>query len=108
MIYDIENEKDFDKEVGEGKGYVLVDLFATWCRPCKMMSPVLEDASEELDGKVRFCRMDVDRNEDIARALDIMGVPTMVVFKDGKEAGRIVGYHSKDAFYDALGKIVVK
>ena len=89
------SDADFDKEVLQSKEPVLVDFWATWCGPCRMMAPVLDEASEEFAGKVRVAKIDVDENPNTARAYGIMSIPTMIVFKDGKPVGKIVGYVPK-------------
>ena len=89
------NSQEFKKEVLNGEGVVLVDFFATWCGPCKMLAPVLEELSGELEGKVKIYKVDVDESGDIARKYGIMSVPTMITFKDGKEVDKSVGFSSK-------------
>lgn len=69
---------------------ILVDFFATWCGPCKMMSPILEEFSTE-QSDVAVAKVDIDQSRELADRYDITGVPTMILFKDGKEAGRLVG-----------------
>ncbi len=102
MIYDIHSEKDFDETVGSAKGWVLLDFFATWCRPCKLMAPVLEKADEEMAGEVTFCRVDVDAMEDFAEPFQLVGVPTFILFRDGMEKGRIIGYNDSRTFMEKL------
>lgn len=77
-------------------GLVLVDFFATWCGPCKMLSPVIAEIAEESNGKYTVAKADVDELGDEAAALGIMSVPTIVLFKDGKEKDRIIGLRSKE------------
>ena len=89
------NSQEFQSEVLDGSGVVLVDFFATWCGPCKMLAPVLEELSTELEGKVKIYKVDVDENGDLARKYGIMSVPTMIAFKDGKEVYKSVGFSSK-------------
>lgn len=73
---------------------VLVDFFATWCGPCKMLSPVLEELSEERDN-VKIVKIDIDENADLARSYGIMSVPTMILFKNGQQVGMKNGYMPK-------------
>ena len=87
MIKHLEKE-DFHKEIE--KGAVLVDFYATWCGPCKMMDPILEKLSKEKDIKV--IKVDVDQHEDLAREYGVMSIPNLFLFKDGKEAKNQVGY----------------
>ena len=80
MTY-LEKEEDFDKLIE--KGDVLVDFFATWCGPCKMLSPVLEELSDHFE-RVKVVKVDIDQFEDLTRRHGIMSVPTMEIYKDGK------------------------
>lgn len=89
------NSQEFQSEVLDGSGVVLVDFFATWCGPCKMLAPVLEELSTELEGKVKILKVDIDESGDIASKYGIMSVPTMITFKDGKEVDKSVGFSSK-------------
>lgn len=83
--------EDFTQEVLNSPIPVLVDFFATWCGPCKMLAPVLESVSESYEGKVKFVKIDVDEAGDIARDYSIMSIPTLIIFKNGEEAGKTVG-----------------
>lgn len=106
MITAIQSEQEFDKGVIEKEGFVLLTCHASWCRYCKVMAPTVEAASEDFQDKVSFYSMDVDQMEEIAESFDLVGVPTYVMFKDGKEVGRIVGYNQKDTFYNEIKKII--
>lgn len=88
------NEKEFEKEIQEGT--VLVDFFATWCMPCRMMSQILEEVDRELDGKGKIVKVDVDQNENLARKFGVMSIPTLVLFKDGKMVSKNVGVMQKN------------
>lgn len=81
----------FKEKVTEAKGTVLVDFFATWCGPCKMIAPAVEQLAEEYAGKAAVYKLDVDETQDIAMQYGIMSIPTLVFFKDGQEAERIRG-----------------
>jgi thioredoxin 1 len=72
------------QELIEGDTPVLVDFFATWCGPCKMMQPILEDTSRQLGGKVKILKVDVDKNQLVASKFQVRGVPTLILFKKGK------------------------
>lgn len=87
------NRETFDNEVGSGT--VLVDFFAEWCGPCKMLSPILHEVEDERTD-VKICKVNIDDNFELAKAYKVMSIPTMIIFKDGKESARIVGYCSKD------------
>ena len=97
------NNKNFEEEVLNKEGFVLVDFYAEWCGPCRMLSPVMiEIASERNDlivGKVN-----VDDDGDLAYKYDVSSIPTMIVFKDGKEYKRMVGFRSKAAILAEIKK----
>ena len=84
MSKEIHSAADFEKEITNHKGYALVDFWATWCPPCRMMAPVLESAEQQLGDKINFVKVDVDEQQQLAAEFDIMSIPTLVVFKDGK------------------------
>ncbi len=90
MINTISSET-FENEVIKSSEPVLVDFFATWCGPCKMVGPVLEKLSEDYAGKVKFAKLDIDKAEELALKYNVFSVPSMLIFKNGEEAGRIVG-----------------
>ena len=91
------NTNEFATEVENKNGVVLVDFFATWCGPCKMLAPVYSELSEEMAGNAEFLKVDIDESMDLARKFSITTVPTVVVFKDGKEMDRLVGFIPKDS-----------
>lgn len=93
-------EKDFDKEVKEG--LVLVDFFATWCGPCRMMSMILEEIEEEVKDKIKIIKVDVDDNEELARRFNIMSIPTLILFNDGKLYEKHVGIWQKDDLIELI------
>ena len=84
-------KSSFEKEVLKSRQPVLVDFWAPWCGPCRMVSPVLEKLSSEYASKLKMAKLNVDDNQEIAGEYDIRGIPCMVVFNNGKEADRIVG-----------------
>ena len=86
----LENVDDFEKLIKEGD--VLVDFFATWCGPCKMLSPVLEGVAEKMKDKVTIVKVDVDRSPDLAAKFGVMSVPTMIMFKNGRQVDAFSGY----------------
>ena len=92
----------FDEHVKAADVPVLVDFWAEWCGPCKMISPVLEEIAEEQDGKVRIAKLNVDDSLDVSRRYDVMSIPTLILFKDGEPAVRIIGAKGKGQLLQEL------
>ncbi len=93
---------NFKEKVTEVKGTVLVDFFATWCGPCKMIAAAVEQLSGDYEGKAAVYKLDVDEAQEIAQEYGIMSIPTLVFFKDGKETERIRGVVSQVQLNDAM------
>lgn len=93
MVKRIENN---DMNEALGSNLALVDFSATWCGPCKMLAPVLDEISEELSGKLDFYNADVDANDQLALKYGIQNIPALVIFKNGEIADRSVGFQSKE------------
>jgi thioredoxin 1 len=91
------NNNEFQTEVINNNGVVLVDFFATWCGPCKMVAPVLDALSSEMEGKVTILKVDIDQSMELAQQYKIMSVPTMMVFKGGKSVETIMGFQPKES-----------
>jgi thioredoxin 1 len=89
------SDATFDELVGSASEPVLVDFWAEWCGPCKMVAPILDEIASEQAGKLQVAKLNVDDNPDIARRFGVMSIPTMIVFKDGEEAARFVGAKGK-------------
>jgi thioredoxin 1 len=87
-------DASFDAEVLQAEQVVLVDFWATWCAPCRMIAPVVEEVAKDLNGRVKFMKMDIDANPATPGRLGIMSIPTLIIFKDGQPAERTVGYRS--------------
>ena len=87
---------DFEEEVLKEKGVVVVDFWATWCGPCKMIAPIVEELDEEMSN-VKFVKVDVDKNPQIANQYKIVSIPTLKIFKDGKLINTLIGFKTKDA-----------
>ena len=84
------NESEFNEKVA-GSSVAMVDFWATWCGPCKMLAPVIEDIGKKYDGKAVVAKVDVDENQSLAAKYGVMSIPTVIFFKDGKEIDRKVG-----------------
>lgn len=90
------NEKNFEEEVIKSEKPVLIDFWASWCGPCRMMSPVVDQIAEEMQDTVKVCKINIDEEENLAVKYNVMSIPTFIVFKNGKEAGRSVGVQDKE------------
>ena len=95
-------ESTFDEEVAGSTEPVLVDFWAEWCGPCKMVAPILEEIATEQAGKVRVAKVNVDENPGLATKFNVMSIPTMIVFKDGQEAQRLIGARGKPQLLEDL------
>lgn len=90
------------KENLKGKGLVLVDLWASWCGPCRMLAPVVEELAAELKGRVTVGKLNIDDYTDFAIGLGVMSIPTLILFKDGEEVGRLIGVQPKQAILNMI------
>lgn len=96
------DKNEFEKEVLGEKGVCLVDFWATWCGPCMMLAPTIEELSEEFDGSVKFFKLDIDKYPEIAMDYKIMSIPTVMLFKDGEAAGKLVGLRDKSEYVEMI------
>ena len=94
-------KNNFEAEVTEYKGKVLVDFWASWCAPCKMLAPVVEEVAEEMT-EVKVCKVNVDEQPELTMQFKVASIPTLVVFQDGAETNRSMGFISKDAVKDLI------
>ncbi len=95
-------DKNFNQQIK--KGVILVDFWAEWCGPCKMMAPVLNELSENLDANKTIGKLDVQEFQSLATTYKVRGIPTMILFKDGQEVNRFVGVKSKDFLLKEINK----
>lgn len=96
------SEATFEKEVLKSDGPVLVEFTAVWCQPCKMLDPIVNQLAEEWQGQVKVVKLDVDDSPDLAMQYQVMGVPTLILFKGGKPAERVSGFQPKDRLVQKL------
>ena len=92
------NNEEFKKEVLTSKENVLVDFYADWCGPCRMLGPILDELSKDY----KIYKINVDKDSELAQSYGIMSIPCMIVFKDGKEVERLIGLHSKSEILEIL------
>lgn len=90
------NTSQFRNDVENGKGIVVVDFYATWCGPCKMLAPVFESVGKEMSQNARFVKIDIDQSLEIAQQFNISTVPTVMIFKNGKPVDSLVGFVPKE------------
>ena len=90
------NNQNFEQEVLKSNMPVLIDFWATWCGPCRMMAPVVDAIAKEKDGEVKVCKVNIDENQELAEKYGVMSIPTFVIIKNGSETGRTVGVQSKE------------
>lgn len=95
-------DQSFESEVIKSSKPVLVDFWATWCAPCRMIAPALEEIAKEYDGKAKICKIDVDQNPNIASRFGIMSIPSILFFKNGQLVDKVVGAVPKKQLADKL------
>ena len=100
------NENNFQQEVLKSSTPVLVDFWASWCMPCRMLSPTIEKLAEENQGKLKVCKLNTDENQHTAAQYGIQGIPTLIFFKEGKEVDRSVGVSSKQKIQEKINSIL--
>jgi thioredoxin 1 len=96
--------ENFETEVLKADTPVLVDFWATWCGPCRMVAPVLDQIADEMDGKVRIAKLDVDANQELAYQFQVSSIPTFILFKGGQMADRTMGAMPKSAFESFINR----
>jgi thioredoxin 1 len=100
------SDTSFDSEVIKAEVPVLVDFWAEWCQPCKMLAPIVSDLAQEYGSRVKVAKLDVDANPNIAGKFGVMSIPTLILFKGGEAVQRLVGYQPKSALKAKLDPLV--
>ncbi len=98
-------DQNFEAEVLKSDTPVLVDFYAEWCGPCKMMSPVIDELAKEYEGKVKIVKLNVDENQETAGKYQVMSIPTLFIFKGGEIAEQMVGFQDKNALKDRIDSV---
>ncbi|MCI8632170.1 MAG: thioredoxin [Lachnospiraceae bacterium] len=99
-------EENFQTEVMEASMPVLVDFYADWCGPCKMMSPVLEQISDEMEGKIKVAKINVDENPNLASQYKVMSIPNFILFKNGQTADQVIGAIPKAQMQEKINAVL--
>ena len=99
-------DENFQQEVLDSETPVLVDFWADWCQPCKMIAPVVEQIAEEYDGKVKIGKLDVDSNQQTSQAMGIRGIPALIIFNDGKPVDQIIGVVPKSIIQKKIDEVL--
>lgn len=94
--------KNFEQEVSKSEVPVLLDFWASWCGPCKMVSPIVDEVANEVEGKAKVGKINVDEEQELAQAFNIMSIPTLVVINNGKLVNQAVGVRSKEEILDMI------
>ncbi len=103
---DIQGKAQFQKEVLEAKELIMADFWASWCGPCKMVSPILDEIEKDYIAKMKLVKINVDENEELAREYEVMSIPTIIFFKDGKQVDQIIGARSKTEFKEKIDTLL--
>lgn len=99
-------KQTYDGEVLKSNIPVLVDFWAPWCGPCRMLGPVIEELAKEYEGKAKICKVNVDEEGELAARNAVVSIPTVIIFKNGKPESRLVGAQSFDDYADILDKLI--
>ncbi|MFH1824540.1 MAG: thioredoxin [Candidatus Firestonebacteria bacterium] len=99
-------DENFEDEVIKSKQPVLIDFWAEWCGPCKMIAPIIEELSKEYSGKIKVGKINVDENPAVSSRLGIRSIPTLIIFKDGEIMGQLVGVQSKEIIKEKVNSLI--
>jgi thioredoxin 1 len=98
-------DQNFNDEVLKSEMPVLVDFYADWCGPCRLVSPIVDELASTYEGKIKVGKVDVDANSKVAGDYGVMSIPTVIIYRDGKEVARQVGFGGKDAYVQMIEKV---
>lgn len=99
-------DQNFDEEIKKATLPVLVDFWAEWCGPCKMLAPVLEEIAKDMEGKLIVGKVDVDANPAVSQKFGVMSIPTLILFKNGQPVKQMVGYQGKEGLVKEINGII--
>ncbi|QEK12080.1 thioredoxin [Crassaminicella thermophila] len=97
---------NFEDEVLKSKNPVVVDFYADWCGPCQVVGPIMDELANELEGKVKICKVNVDGQTELARKFKVMSIPTILFYKNGEQVNRVTGASSKNEFMNLIYKML--
>jgi thioredoxin 1 len=101
-------DQNFDQEVIQSKGLTLVDFWAAWCGPCRMLAPTIDELTSEYNGKIKIAKVDVDANQSTAAKFNILSIPTVIIFKDGQPVSQMAGVQPKEKYTEEINKLLDK
>jgi len=96
------SDTNFSEQVEKDSSAILIDFWAEWCMPCRALAPVLDELAQEFTGQIRFAKMNVDENHEVPRKFNIKGIPTLILFKDGKKINELMGNQPKEKIKNML------
>ena len=108
LVMAVDTPHDFDTEVIDAEGVVLVDFYADWCPPCKQLAPTLDDLAEEYEGRAKVVKVNVDEGRALAARFGIRAIPTILFFRDGQKMGAVTGCHPKQSYAEAMDALLAE